>query len=545
MSMPPIPAPTQIIALNEAAKAGLSYGPEMITGQGWRAFTASYQPGASAQYAIYEKVYISDEYWTTNQRFLFANWWLNNSAGNQESANSNAIQIDIVTMVFADITGTLRTVPLSFGGLNSITLTANGGAMPQAWTDAGKQTYLVPPGSRVMIRCHRTLITPATDFQPGSTTLAYNQALGERVQVGTTSLAALATAGGISTATPSGNNVYSFGPIAGVAQGWDGREVPLMIGTSIEYGQGEPRYWTQPRATANHCGEASWFGRGMASTANGAKRLPNLNWAVPGGKLAGITGTGSGAGLYYRIAALALLAGQRLPFTCTVCALGTNDGTTVVATWQALFTATWAALKAAWNVPLIQVSILQRMTSSDGFQTTAGQAAFNSSYAYPAASLWQINNWIRSVPNGNPAAINGAYIDRSFDITDAYAGVGSGGLAGTWNVAAQDSWTATVATAATAGATGLYLNVGAPPGAVLAILDGTGGYETAGTYASAYSTGGNCFITLTTGLLFAHAIGVTVKLSNTLDGTHPAASLNQLVGDGAVANAKLAGMFRF
>lgn len=481
MSMPPIPAPVQVIALNDAARAGLSYGPAMITGQGWRAFTASYQPGAAAQYAIYEKVYISDDYWTTNQRFLFANWWLTNSGSNQESVNTNAIQIDIVTMAFTDISGTLRTVTLTFGGSASITLTGNGGATPHAWTDAGEQTWLVPPNTRVMVRCHRTLITPASDVQPGSTTLGYNQALGERAQVGTTSLVALATAGGISSATPTGNFVYAFGPIAGVAQGWDGREVPLMIGTSIEYGQGEGRYWSQPRGVANHFGEAGWFGRGMASGAGGARRLPNLNWAVPGGKLAGITGTGSGAGLFYRMAAIALLPGQRLPFSCTVCALGTNDATTVVATWQALFTATWTALKAAWAVPLIQVSVLQRTTSTDGFQTTGAQAAFNTSYTYPAAAMWQINSWIRSVPNGNPTSATGAYIDRSFDITDSYAGVGSGGIAGTWNVAAQDGWTATVATAVAASATGVYLNVGVPPGAVIAILDGTGGYETMGT----------------------------------------------------------------
>lgn len=545
MSMPPIPAPAQIIALNDVAKAGLSYGPEMITGQGWRAFTASYQPGAAAQYAIYEKVYISDDYWTTNQRFLFANWWLTNSGSNQETANGNAIQIDIVTMAFTDITGVQRIVTLTFGGSPSITLTGSGGTTPHAWTDAGRQTYLVPPNSRVMVRCHRTLIAPATDYQPGSTTLGYNQALGERAQVGTSSLVSLATAGGISTTTPAGNFVYAFGPIAGVAQGWDGREVPLMIGTSIEYGQGEPRYWSLPRATANHCGEAGWFGRGMASGAAGAKRLPNLNWAVPGGKLAGITGSGAGAGLSYRQAAIASLAGQRLPFTCTVCALGTNDATTVVATWQGLFTATWAALKAAWAVPLIQVSVLQRMTSTDGFQTTGAQTAFNTSYTYPGGSAWQINNWIRSIPNGNSASATGAYIDRSFDITDAYAAIGSGGVAGTWNVAAQDNWTATVSTAATATATGIYLNVGLPPGGVIAILDSTGGYETVGTYASTYSTGGNCFVTLTSGLQFAHAAGVSVKLANTIDGTHPAPFLNQLVADGAIANAKLAGVFRF
>ena len=448
-------------------------------------------------------------------------------------------------MVFTDITGAQRTVTLTFGGATAITLTANGGATPHAWTDAGCQTWLVPPNSRVMIRCHRTLITPASDYQPGSTTLGYNQGLGERVQVGTSSLVALATAGGIATATPSGNNVYSFGPIAGIAQGWDGREVPLMIGTSIEYGQGESRYWPPPRAAANHCGEAGWFGRGMASGANGARRLPNLNWSVPGGKLAGVTGTGGGAGLYYRQAAIALLAGQRLPFTCTVCGLGTNDANTVVSSWQALFQATWAALKAAWAVPLIQVSVLQRTTSSDGFQTTANQAPFNTSFGYPAASTWQINSWIRSIPNGNAAAATGAYIDRSFDITDAFAGVGAGGVAGTWNVAAQDSWTGTVSTAATAGSASIYLGSAPPMGAVLAILDGTGGYEAALTYASTYSTGGNCYVTLTTALAYNHAVGVTVKLANTMDGTHPAPFLNQLVADGAVANAKLAGVFRF
>lgn len=545
MSIPAIPAPAQIIALNDAARAGLSYGPAMITGQGWRAFTASYQPGTSAQYAIYEKVYISDDYWTTNQRFLFANWWLTNSASNQETANGNAIQIDIVTMVFTDISGAQRTVTLTFGGAPSITLTANGGAAPHAWTDAGCQTWLVPPSSRVMVRCHRTLIAPATDYQPGSTTLAYNQGLGERAQVGTTAMIALATAGGISTATPSGNAIYPFGPIAGVAQGWDGREVPLMIGTSIEYGQGESRFWPQPRAAAHHCGEVSWFGRGMASGANGARRLPNLNWSVPGGKLAGITGTGSSGGIWYRQAAFALLSGQRLPFTCTVCALGTNDATTVVSSWQALFTTTWAALKGAWAVPLIQAAVLQRTTSTDGFQTAGNQAPFNTSYTYPGAATWQINSWIRSMPNGSAASSTGACIDRAFDLTDAYAGVGSGGVAGTWHVAAQDSWTGTVSTAATAGSGGIYLNSAPPNGAVLAILDGTGGYEAQLTYASTYSTGGNCYVSLWTPLNFAHGVGVTVKLANSYDGTHPAPFLNQLVADGAVVNAKLAGVFRF
>jgi hypothetical protein len=544
MSIPPVPAPAQIIAMTDAARAGLSYGPQMVTGQGWRAFTASYVPGAAAQYAIYEKVYISDDYWTTNQRFLFANWWLTNSGSNQETTNTNAVQIDIVTMAFTDITGTQRTMTLTFGGSNSVTLTANGGATPHAWTDAGKQTYLVPPNTRVMVRCHRTMITPATDNLPGSTTLGYNQSLGERVQVGVASLTALATAGGISSALPTGNNVYAFGPIAGVAQGWDGREVPLMIGTSIEYGQGESRYWPHARAASNHCGETGWFGRGMASGASGAKRLPNLNWSVPGGKLVGITGAGAGQGIQYRAAALALLTGQRLPFTCAVCALGTNDATTVVATWQGLFTATWAAFKTAWNVPLIQVAVLQRTTSTDAFQTTGAQSPFNTSYTYPTASVWQINSWIRSMPVG--AANNyGQYIDRTIDLTDAFAGIGAGGVSGTWSVTAYDGWTSTVTTAVTAAATGVYLLNAPPPGAVLAFLDGTGGYETVLTYAGVFGTGGNDFVTLNSGLAFNHAIGVTVKLANTYDGTHPAASINQVVADGAVANAKLAGVFRF
>ena len=545
MSIPPIPAPMQVIALSDAARAGLSYGPAMITGQGWRGFTASYAPGTAAQYAIYEKVYISDDYWTTNQRFLFANWWMTGSTSNMETANGNAIQIDIVTMAFTDATGTPRTITLTFGGVASVTLTANGGAAPHAWTDSGCQSYLVPPNTRVMVRCHRTMLTPASDLQPGSTTLAYNQALGEKVQVGTSSMIGLATAGGIATTLPPGNNVYPFGPIAGVAQGWDGREIPMMIGTSIEYGQGEGRYWSQPRGTANHCGEAGWFGRGMASKAGGTQRLPNLNWAVPGGKLAAITGTGSGAGIFYRQAAIALLAGPRLPFTCVVCALGTNDATTVVSTWQGLFQATWAALKAAWAVPLVQVSVLQRMTSSDAFQTSANQAAFNTSYTYPSASVWQINSWIRSLPNGNAAAATGAYIDRSFDLTDAYAGLGAGGVAGTWYTGVLDGWTSSVATAVAAGATGVYLASGVPPGAVIAFVDGTGGYEAMSTYASVYSTGGNCFVSLTNALANAHAVGVTVKLAPTLDGTHPGAFLNQTVADGAVANAKLAGVFRF
>lgn len=544
MSIPPIPAPAQIIALNDAARAGLSYGPAMITGQGWRGFTASYQPGSSAQYAIYEKVYISDDYWTTNQRFLFANWWMTGSNTNMETANSNAILIDIVTMVFTDITGAQRTVTLTFGGSPSITLTA-AGATPHAWTDSGCQTYLVPPNTRVMVRCHRTMLTPAADVQPGSTTLGYNQALGERVQVGTMAMTALATAGGISTAVPAGNSVYPFGPIAGVAQGWDGREIPLMIGTSIEYGQGEGRFWSQPRGNANHCGEAGWFGRGMASGANGAKRLPNLNWAVPSGKLAAISGAGAGQGIQYRQSALALLAGQRLPFTCVVCALGTNDATTNLASWQALFQATWAALKAAWAVPLIQVSVLQRMTSTDAFQTTGAQVPYNTSFTYPVASAWQINSWIRSLPSGNAAGATGAYIDRSFDITDAYAGLGLGGVAGTWYTGALDGWTSTVSTAVTAGSTGVYLASGVPPGAVLAFLDGTGGYEAMGTYASVYNTGGSCFVSLTNGLAFNHAVGVTVKLAPTLDGTHPGPFINQMVADGAVVNAKLAGVFRF
>ncbi len=542
-----MPAPAQIIALNDAARAGLSYGPFMASGTGFRGFTASYVPGASAQYAIFEKAYISDDYWTTNQRFLFANWWMTGSGTNMETTNTNAVQIDIVTMVFTDITGTQRTVTLTFGGAQSITLTANGGATPHAWTDPGCQTYLIPPNARVMVRCHRTMLTPATDNLPGSTNLGMNLALGDRCQIGTTSLTALATTGGISTALPSGSNVYAFGPIAAVAQGWDGREIPLMIGTSIEYGQGEGRYWAQPRGTSNHCGEAGWFGRGRASTANGAKKLPNINWAVPSGKLAGITGTGTGQGIQYRMAALALLTAgaQRLPFTCVVCALGTNDATTVVATWQGLFQATWAALKAAWAVPLIQVSVLQRTTSTDGFQTAANQAPFNSSYTYPAASMWQINSWIRSLPNGNAASATGAYIDRSFDITEAYAGIGSGGTSGTWYTSPLDPWTSTITTAVAAAATGIYCLTGIPPGGVLAILDGTGGYETIGTYASVYSTGGNCFITLTAGLQFAHATGVTVKLSPSMDGTHPGPFLNQMVADGAVANAKLAGVFRF
>ena len=521
------PAPQSITALNNVLRTSRT----MFTGQGWRTPNALVTPGASAICAIYEKIVVSDEYWTTGHRFLFANWYLTNSVTNAESDNTSSLVIDGATLIYTDITGTVRTVALTFAGSASLSLTA-GGATPHMWSDP--LGILMPPNTPYKIRTHRTVASATDKVAAGSNGgIGYRQQIGERVEVSATSLTAKLTAGGISNSIPSGNNVYVYGPIAGVAQGWDGRPVSLVIGTSIEYGQGEGRY------ASDAFGELGPIGRGLASKAGGAPRLPNLNWSVPGASLRGIVGVGANQGLSRRIAAIQALGLTALPFTSVLCSLGTNDTTATVATWIGYFSATHAVLKQAWPVPLMQTVMYPRTTSTDAFQTTANQVPYTNTggtggtFAFPNGAAWICNNMIRA---GQP----GDYVDTVLDFTPQWSNTGAGGIAGTLRVDQADQWTGTLGAAISGTVYNITTDSPPPPGAVLALT--TDNPETLLSVNSVLVTSTSYTTATTFGNVSNHATGGAIKLARSYDGTHPGGMLAQSIADTGVAPAKLAGL---
>lgn len=493
----------------------------MAHGQGWRCAASFTTPAAGSKYQIYEQVYYSDEYWTFNPRYLFANWDLTSSTSNQESDNADPVQIEGVQLVYNDISGAEVSVALKFDGAASVTLTA-GGATPHKWTDA-PSGVAIPPNSRVRLRT-------AAYFAGAKPTpyFGYAQSAGERVEVSASSLAAKLAAGGIATTVPSGNDVYPFGAIGAIAQGWDGRPVPLLIGTSITHGQGEARFW---RSQWNELGHV---GRGLTSKAGGALRLPNMNFSVPGATLQGLNGINSGQGFYRRKQAIDAAGLSTPPFTSIGCDLGTNDATGTF-TWKVRYRTTWTALKAAFPaLPLWQLTMPPRNTSNDAGQTIGGLSAYNSNYGWPVSHWQYINEWIMAGDFGVGP------LDRGIDLNDYWDNYPGGGTKGKMRVDALSSWQGTLNAAVSAGATSIQLVDGFPPiGGVLAFT--TDNPECAIPYAISGSAEPYT-VNLMSAVASSHASGGTVKLSNSVDFTHPGALLNQKVADTGWRDIKLAGL---
>lgn len=488
----------------------------MFSSNGWRAPTQHYVPGASALFGVSEKWFVSDDYWTFNPRFLFANWYLTTSGGGgQEAANGNAITIQAVSIIVGGVTTQLNIN----GSSGSYTLADD----TEIWTDAPALLAL-PPRSRFAIRVAWSVPNSASNISTPYPGLRPHW--GDKSEVSASDLSAKVMAGGISTAIPAGNSVYCLTPIAMVAQGWtEDRPVVLGFGTSIEQGVGQSRYHAGPY------GEIGPIGRGLVSTKNGAQRLPGVIWAISGGLAAGISGIGANQGLTRRMRALAAL--PNIPMTTLYSGFGTNDATATLSAWQSAMTGLWTALKAAWpTLPLLQSSIWHRVASTDGFITVGNQSAQSANWTLNTGSAWGLHRWMMGLTT--------QYFDVFLDVHDAIDNFSGGGTKGTWRVDVLDaSWTTTLSANVSAAGTSATMAAMPRAGAILAFSDNAEAIIALTTSGTAAPFTAN----FASGLANGHTSGATIKEALSVEGTHPGDLMAAKVGDDFYGQAKIQGRF--
>jgi hypothetical protein len=499
----------------------------MFSSNGFRAPTQHYQPGASALFGVAEKWFVSDDYWTFAPRFLIANWYETTSgAGGQEAANGNNTTVEAMSLQVG-----LAGSPIKLS-INSSTQPYTLVDDTEIWTDANT-LIAIPPATLCCVRTAWSV--PTSTSYLSSPAQGIRPRFGDKAEVGTSSLADKVMAGGISTTIPSGNSQYPFGPCAMVAQGWDGRPVVLVLGTSIEQGVG------QSRMHCNRFGEAGPIGLGLTSKKNGAPRVPAANWAVSGGLAAGINGS---SGLSRRARAiLAISKGNprgALPFTSVYSGFGTNDQTGTLSTWISTMTTMWQAVKAQWpSVPLVQSTLAPRIASTDGFTTVTNQSAQSANWTYSTGSAWGLHEYFISGPRN-------VGVDRIINSLDGWDKYSAGGTRYTWSLPAgfNSGWSTTLSALMAAAATTASLVAAAPENSCIAI--DTGGTPESKTILTVTQPGSNASpfsSSLASSVTNSHASGAIVKLAIGEDGIHPGFLKALQVGEDVYAPAINEGYF--
>lgn len=468
--------------------------------------------GAGGVFGVSEKWFVSDPYYTQSPRFLIANWYRTQSgAGGGEAAIGNAITIEDASIVVG-LGGT--PVRLKFDGLTGKVIADDA----EAWTDGN--ALVIPPNTLCCVRLAWSVANSA-HYIPGPAN-GMSPMFKDKIEVGTSSLAAKVMAGGISASIPSGSAVYGLMPHAMVAKGNDGRPVGLIMGTSIAQGVGQSRFHR------NRFGELGPSGLGMVSTYGGAPRFPAANFAVSGGLAAGITAKATGLSRLFR----ALSALGNVPFTFIDSDYGTNDQTATLANWKTTMSTLWAAFKEAWpKQKLIQRTFWPRATSTDGFATVANQTV-STNWAVPSGSYWGLHSFMLE--------LGGGAFDAVIDLQDTIDNLSGGGTRAKWRVDPVPAWSTTLSANRSGAETSMTLAAQPRPGALLAIQDGTNEVVLA---QSIPSTAAPFTVNLYAAIAGAHTAGATVREVVTQDGTHPGDWIANYVADRKIAAEKLAGTY--
>lgn len=482
-----------------------------FSSNGFRGPTERRTLGAGGVFGVSEKWFVSDPYWTFSPKFLICNWYMGTgNAGNQEVANGNAVTIEDMSI---SISGGAPT-RLTFDGLTGITLADDS----EAWND--DNMIAIPPNTLCCVRLAWSVANSAHYISAPSNGLS--PMFKDKIEVGTSSLAAKVMAGGISTTLPSGAAQYGLFPHAMVAQGNDGRPVGLILGTSIEQGIGQSRF------NRSKHGELGPWGLGMCSTFGGAPRFPAAVFAVSGGFAAGITAKATG--LAKRFRAFSQL--PNVPFTFIGSGFGTNDQTATYSTWKSIMQACWSAIREAWpRQKLIQSTMWPRVTSTDAFATVANQT-LSSNWAFPAGSAWTMYQFMLNLGDG--------LLDAVIDLQDTIDNLSGGGTRGKWRADTVPAWATTLSANRQAADTSMTLAAQPRPGAILRIGDGT---QEAVISQSVSSTAAPFTVSLLTSIAGSHTAGAAVSEVMTQDGVHPGDYISQFVADRKFAAEKLSGVF--
>lgn len=458
------------------------------TGMDANQFVSYYTPSASQVYGVSANAFWSPDYPVKGYRFFFSNWSLRGAAaGTSQEVNGNAnIVIEGATLLI----GSTR-YPLKFSGATGATLTPGQGI----WSDELVLTVAPRTKGRV-ITCWQATTTASGmmgSFYP-------NAGLGEGFVLASTTQSAYLTSGTVPYTAPGA--LYAWGPNAAVARGSDGREVVLLSGDSIATGTGEANFASDSRNNRGY--PARW----LDSTEGGARRIPFAKFCVPSARCAQVT---TSADIAKRVAMISAL--PNLPFTKIVQEMGLNDATGSLATWQSRIITYNTVLKAAWNVPLLQLGFTPYTTFDNTVGTTAAGQTYVVSHDWPSGFTQQVQNALSALPTG---------VDQFLFVEHVFDGRLAGGVEGKWRSDVFQTNT-TLQSAALISATTIVVRGPVALGAALALNAGVAGAQAVSV--TGVSGVGNVTCTIFPALTIARAAGETVKGVATQDFLHPSTEM--------------------
>lgn len=434
---------------------GTSASRYSFTGAGFRQATQVWTVNASFPYQAYDQT-IGTPDWTISDGYLFFPLYYGTTAG--EVATTATVTVEGVSFL---IGGSWVAATVD----NNVTPVVDP-AVPA--TQYGKWVRItgvtLPANTLVRMRVAQQM-SAGTVARSG---LSHNTTL-ERGQGSASSLAATLT----NNATLSNSNSQPCRPTAMMAKGGDGRPAVFILGTSIDFGQDQS---TSP-VFSDARGEVGYMSMGLDDNVS-SKRIPYLNWAIPGQGTAQ-QGVASGcARQIWAIQQAVTLNGGEAPCDMLVCGHGTNSvslGTGLVQALRDLYTL-WRTTLNKPTLPVMQTEMLPYPSSSDGFNSLANQAGSTASAVYPTGARWTTNAAIGGPDGlGDPAATLRA--DGSIQSS-----------VGLWRASAYDlttnrdklkvrSFSTTLAAAWTTGAS-LSMTDAPTVGMYLSVFDATQGTET-------------------------------------------------------------------
>jgi hypothetical protein len=204
-------------------------------------------------FRVCRTMHVSPDYPTFGTRIAFANWY--NNAQISPAPETDPGGPMTIEGAAIEIAGVIT--PLTFGGQSSVTI-ADGG---HVFCDP--IAIVLPPATKYFTRVADTVAAgqkrPAGGF--AQVRSCEGVALGNSSQLALVSGGTIAGTGGLMV------------PAAIVAQGWDGRDVILITGDSIAFGQSDNLNAVGER------GAAGFIERGLDSPAGG--RIPYGQFACP------------------------------------------------------------------------------------------------------------------------------------------------------------------------------------------------------------------------------------------------------------------------
>lgn len=235
----------------------------------------------------------------------------------------------------------------------------------------------------------------------------------EASQGSTSTLSARLTDGTSLTNTNVHSDLYA--PSYMVAQGGDGRPACILVGNSIGQGVNE----ISVISLWNARNEVGFLARGLDDNST-AKRLAYANLCIPGDRPTGTAGWDTRSNWAGKLDAVkqVFTAYGCWPFDMVISEHGTNSiptGTYASGLKPGMVNY-FSLMKNEWGKPIVQMELLPKPTSTDGFATLVNQTPTAGNDDYPSGQRWQLNADIGSDGIADPTKyfrVNG-YIDDSF-----------------------------------------------------------------------------------------------------------------------------------